>query len=108
MPERTHDEKEVGHQADRVDAKRQGGDVVATCADSQTVGLPGVKKVAEQDGDGRRRQDPGDDDFCGDAANRRNEGQDEQKLEEVVDEQAQQAVQISAYKPTDLHRITLR
>ena len=108
LPEGSHDEKEVGHEADRVDAERQGGDVVAPRANGQAVGLPGVKEVAEKDGDSGGRQNPGNDDFHGNAANRGDERKNEEKLEEIVDEQADKSVQVSSNEPAGFHEVRLR
>ena len=44
--------------ADRIDAKGKGSDVIASRADGEAVGLPGVKEVAEKDGDGRGGENP--------------------------------------------------
>ena len=103
MQKRAHDEEEVGHEADGVDAKGEGGDVVSSCLGGQPVGLPGIEEVAEKDGDGRGRQDAGDHDLHGNAADRRNEGKNEEELEEIIDEKADEAVQIPSNEPTGFH-----
>ena len=48
LPKGAHDEKQVGNQADGVDSEGQGGDIVPTGALSETVGLPGIKKVSDE------------------------------------------------------------
>jgi hypothetical protein len=108
LPERTHDQKDVGHETDGVDAERQSGDIVAPRTVGQTVGLPGVKKVSEKNGDGRGGEDPGNDDLEGNSADRRDQGKNQKELEEVIDEEADEAVQISTNEPAGFHRIRLR
>ncbi len=49
LPEGAHNEEEVGHEADSVDAEGEGGDVLATCAESEATTLPGVEEVAHED-----------------------------------------------------------
>jgi hypothetical protein len=67
LPEGAHNEEEVGHEADSVDAEGEGGDVLATCAESEATTLPGVEEVAHEDGKGRGGKDVGDDDLDRDA-----------------------------------------
>lgn len=73
LPEGAHDEEEVGHEADGVDAEGEGGDVLATCAEGEATALPGVEEVAHEDGESRGGKNVGDDDLDGDTADGGNE-----------------------------------
>lgn len=73
LPEGAHDEEEVGHEADGVDAEGEGGDVLATCTEGEATALPSVEKVAHKDGESRGGKNMGDDDLDGDTADGGNE-----------------------------------
>ena len=73
LPEGTHDEEEVGHEADGVDAEGEGGDVLATCTEGEATALPGVEEVAHEDRESGGGKDVGDDDLDRDAADGGNE-----------------------------------
>jgi hypothetical protein len=74
----------------------------------QPIGLPGVEEVSKKDGDGRSRKNAGDDDLHGNAADWRDEGENEKKLEKIVYEKADKAVQVSTHEPAGFHRCRLR
>jgi len=73
LPEGAHDEEEVGHEADGVDAEGEGGDVLSTSPEGEATALPGVEEVAHEDREGRGGKDVGDNDLDGDTADGRNE-----------------------------------
>ena len=63
LPEGAHDEEEVGHEADGVDAEGEGGDVLAACAEGEAATLPGVEEVTDEDGESGGGKNVGYDDL---------------------------------------------
>ena len=99
LPEWTHDEEEVGHEADGVDTEGEGGDIGATGAKGEATTLPGIEEISDEDGEGGGGQDMGDDDFNGNTADGRDEGENEEEEEKVVDEKTDEAIEVSSYEP---------
>jgi hypothetical protein len=83
----------------RVDAVRQGADVPPSRSRGESVRLHGVRNVADEDGDRRRRQDGPVDGVRRESENSPTQGVDQQQLNEVVDRQAKEAVDVSADDP---------
>jgi len=73
LPEWTHDEEEVGHEADGVDTEGEGGDIGTTGAKGEATTLPGIEEISDEDGEGGGGQDMGDNDFNGNTADGRDE-----------------------------------
>ena len=99
LPEWTHDEEEVGHEADGVDTEGEGGDIGATGAKGEATTLPGIEEISDEDGEGGGGQDMGDNDFNGDTADGRDEGENEEEEKKVVDEKTDEAIEVSSYEP---------
>jgi hypothetical protein len=98
-PEPKHDEEDEAEDRHRVDAVRQRAAIAAALFPAEQHGLPRVIHVADQHGDGGAGQDVI-------AHQRRLEAQDEaaqrvdeQELDEVVQRQAEEAVQVGAHEP---------
>ena len=73
LPEWTHDEEEVGHEADGIDAEGEGGDIGTTGAKGEATTLPSIEEISDEDGESGGGQDMGDDDFNGNTADGRDE-----------------------------------
>ena len=86
----------MGEERDGVDAVGQGSHVGPAGACGEAVGLPGVEEVADQQRDGRAREDAAVDQFVGEAEDALAEADDEQELDEVVERQAEEAVEVAA------------
>lgn len=90
-----HDKKDEGEEADGVDAVGQGGDVIAPLAFGDFPGLPGEEEIAREDGECGAGEDLGGDLSDAEAAEHRTKGEDQQELQEIVDEEAEEAVEIA-------------
>jgi len=99
LPEWTHDEEDIGHETDGIDAERKGGDIGAISAKCEATTLPSIEEISDEDGEGGGGQDMGDDDFNGDTADGRDEGENEEEEEKVVDEKTDEAIEVSSYEP---------
>ena len=95
---RPHDQKDVGEQAGRIDAVRQRGHVGAPGPLHQPARLPCVEHVADQDGHRGSGQDAADHQVLGKPAHQRPQNRDQHELQQIVDEQAEEAVDIAAHE----------
>ena len=96
---RQHHQKDVGEEADRVDAIGQGRAVIAPLPLRQPIGLQGVGAIADQQADARGGQDRAKDQGIGVAQNPPAEPKDQEDLDQVVQAQAQKAIQVAADPP---------
>ena len=103
-PDRPHDEEDEGEEADRVDAERQRGDGLAGLA-REPPGLPRIEKISRHERDRDARQDAADHERLGQAGDGRAQADDDDELAEVVDEQAEEAVDVvGTNQPADAGR----
>lgn len=93
-----HDEEDVDEERGGIDAVGEGSDVVAVESFGESMGLPGIEEVAEEDADGGSGEDVVREEagtFVADHATKGAEIDDEQELDEVVDEQPEESVEIT-------------
>ena len=95
---RPHHQKNIGEQAGRIDAVRQRGHVGATGLVHQAPRLPRIEHVADQDGHRGPGQDAADHQILGKPAHQRPEDRDQHELQQIVDEQAEEAVDVAAHE----------
>ena len=102
--DRGNDQEDEGDEADGVDAVRQRGDIGPAGPDGQLSCLPRVEHVAEEDRQRRAGKDPAVNEFRRHAAHVPAEDRDQHQLQQIVDEQPEESVNVSANKPPDFHR----
>jgi hypothetical protein len=88
-----------GEERDGVDAVRQRADVVPPGAAGERLRLPRVEDVPEQHRDGGAGEDPAVDERGGEAEHAAAERVHEQELHEVVEREAEEAVEVAAHEP---------
>ncbi len=96
--DRAHDEENEGEEADGVDAEGQRGDGPPGLA-REAHGLPRVEEISGDEGDGDAGQDAADDEGIGQAGDTRAEADDDHELAQVVDEEAEEAIDVAGDKP---------
>jgi hypothetical protein len=96
-----HDEEDIGKDGGRVDAERNGGDVVAAGACGETAGLPRIEEIADEDGDSDAWQDAGGDEVRREAADGR-KTDDEKKVRKSGEEEAEETIDVSRGEPGKL------
>jgi len=62
-------------------------------------GLPCVKEIAGRDRDGRARQNRADNKVRRESAYQRTQGENEEKLKQIIDKQSEEAVDIAPDEP---------
>ena len=89
-------------QRDRVDAIWQRADIGPPGAFRELVRLPGVEEIADDQRDGAGRQHPPIEQFRRKAEHEPAEIVDEQELDEIIERQAEEAVEITADEGTHI------
>jgi hypothetical protein len=103
LPDRRHDEEEERNQAHGIDPVRQGGDIVPAGPTRQPPGLPGIKKVTDNDRErGARKNHPGHHGER-DPAHQRTKRRDQQQLKKIVDKKPDKPIPIPLHKPFRFH-----
>ncbi|WP_041447142.1 hypothetical protein [Thiocystis violascens] len=94
--DRADDQEHEGHETDGIDAIGQCRHVGAAGAPREPARLPGIEEIPEDHRQGDRGQDLFGDLRRGETADDRPEQDDQHDLQEVVDEETEEAVQVAA------------
>jgi len=97
---RQHDEEHVREQRHRVDAVGKRADVGASRALGEPLRLQRVGGVADEDRDRRAGKDTAVDELRREAEDSAAQRVDQQQLNEIVDREAEEAVEVAADEPS--------
>ena len=92
-------EKNKGDQAWGVDAEGKGCYVSSSRLNREPAGLPGVKEIADENGQGGAGQNLAGNEFGREAAKELAETADQHELKQVVDEEPKKTVQVAPGEP---------
>jgi hypothetical protein len=95
---RNHDQRDVGEDRRRVHAEGNRGDVAAARAARQTVRLPRVKQIAEENRKSYGGKNAAGDEFRRQAAQRR-EACDQEQVGKTAEEKAEKTIEVARNKP---------